>query len=57
MINPDYEYWIDATGREWHVSELADDHLVNIYNMLKQEKEKNMTFVAIGNEARRRKLI
>jgi hypothetical protein len=57
MINPEYEYWTDGHGETKHVSELEDDHLLNIYFMLKERKEKDMQFVAIGNEARRRKLL
>jgi hypothetical protein len=56
-MNPEHEYWTDGKGRELHVSEIEDDHLLNIYYMLKARKEKDMQFVAIGNEARRRKLI
>jgi hypothetical protein len=51
------EYWIDGKGIEHHISNLENDHLINIYNLLLKRKEKDMQFINIRNEIRKRKLL
>jgi hypothetical protein len=55
-MNPEHGYWIDGNGTEWHVSELSDSHLKNVYNLLRNRKEKNMQFMSIRNEMIKRDL-
>lgn len=57
MINPEHEYWLDGNGKEWHVTEMSDSHLLNVYKLLQKRKEKNMQFVAVGDEVSRRGLV
>jgi hypothetical protein len=56
-MEAEYEYWIDGNGREWHISELENSHLLNIFNMIKKRKEKTMQFVMIEEEMRKRKFL
>lgn len=50
------EIWVTSDGREIPVEKIENIHLIRILRQLSKRKEKDMSFISLCREARRRNL-